>query len=395
MGKLRLMTIARSIARLALVTLLAATSSLGCIWEYPIWIPHDPTADPLYRFVVGNKVGYINQDGKVITRPTLPPYEDKTFHDGLLEIGSEDGVYIDASGKKAIHKKFFRGWDFSEGLAVAMEKEGGEWGYINTQGEFEISPRFKSSQTDYVWPFKGGFAQIEVEGRFGYIDHKGEFAIQPRFLDGDSFHDGMARVIVDGPCSYIRIPEESPCPNFGVLPPGTKDSKDLPACKYTFIDASGNIISNQRYDYALPFAEGLAPVQINKLWGYVDKKGAIVIAPRFSSAASFSDGVGLVSEKGLFGYIDRTGAYVIKPEFKHAESFAEGRAVVADEKSGFRYIDHSGHEAFPGKFVLASRFFKGLAHVKIRSATGELKNRNEGEFAYIDYSGKEVFTYEQ
>ena len=44
--------------------------------------------------------------------------------------------------KKAIDRRLYRGWDFSEGLAVAMEKDGGKWGYINTKGELAISPRF-------------------------------------------------------------------------------------------------------------------------------------------------------------------------------------------------------------------------------------------------------------
>jgi len=120
----------------------------------------------------------------------------------------------------------------------------------------------------------------------------------------------------------------------------------------------------------------------------------MIIAPRFDSAASFSDGLGLVSENGLFGYIDRTGAYVIKPEFKSAESFSEGRAVVGNMESGFFYIDHSGRQAIPGKFALASPFFKGLAHVKIWSDSARSSARAD-TFAYIDIAGKKVFTYER
>jgi hypothetical protein len=342
-------------------------------------------------------MGYVDQTGRVIVPPTLPfwggNYGDE-FHDGLLEIGVSDGVYVDTRGKKVIGKRLFRGWDFSEGLAVAMEKDGGKWGYINTKGQFAISPRFASSSMDYVWPFEGGLAKVEVAGKFGYIDHTGEFAIQPKFLDGDSFADGMARVIVEGPCVYSRIQEESPCGDFGVLPKGTKTQDSLPSCKYIFVDKAGKIISDQRYDYALPFAEGVAPVRIGKVWGYIDNKSMMIIAPRFDSAASFSDGLGLVSENGLFGYIDRTGAYLIKPEFKSAESFAEGRAVVGDMESGFFYIDHSGRQAIPGKFALASPFFKGLAHVKLWSEPAVSSIRAD-TFGYIDIAGKKVFTYER
>jgi len=389
------MNLFRSSVYAGLAMLMLATASSTCEWTYPIWIPRSASADPLYRFRKGGEAGYIDHTGKVVMPPSVSWAGGNEFHDGLLEIGVFDGVYVDTTGKKVIDKGFYRGWDFSEGLAVAMEKDGGKWGYINTKGEFAISPRFDSSPMDYVWPFEGGFAKIEVAGKFGYIDHTGEFVVQPRFLDGDFFHDGMARVIIEGPCAYSRIPVESPCPDFGVVPKGTNTQESLPACKYTFIDPSGNIISGQRFDYALPFAKGLAPVRIGKSWGYIDKKGVMTIAPRFDSASSFSDGLGLVSEKGIFGYIDRTGAYVIEPQFKRAENFAEGRAVVGEMDSGFLYIDHSGKQAIPGKFALASPFFKGLAHIKVLSGDSRDKNIHVGAFAYIDSTGKIIFSYKQ
>ena len=158
-----------------------ALPSSTCEWDYPIWIPRSATADPLYRFTKDHKAGYIDQTGKVAVPPVISFLGGNgggEFHDGLLEIGVFDGVYVDTSGKKVIDKGLFRGWDFSEGLAVAMKKDGGTWGYINTKGEFAISPRFASSRMDYVWSFEGGFAKVEVAGKFGYIDHTGEFAIQ-------------------------------------------------------------------------------------------------------------------------------------------------------------------------------------------------------------------------
>ena len=378
-----------------LTMLMIASFSSACEWTYLIWIPRSPTADPVYRFTHHNKTGYIDRTGRILIEPDRALTEGTTdgeFHDGLLETSVGDGVYVDANGKKVIHKEFYSGWSFSEGLAVAMEKAGGKWGYINTRGEFEISPRFASSLLDYVWSFQGGLAMIEVGGKFGYIDRSGEFVIHPRFLDGDSFHDGMARVIIEGPCVYSRIKEESPCPDFGLVPKGNMTQEIPPSCKYSYIDKTGKVISRERYDYALPFAEGLAPVKIGKSWGYIDKKGVMIITPRFDSASSFSDALGLVSTDGLFGYINRTGSYAIKPKFQHAESFAEGRAVVGDLKSGEWYIDSSGKQVIPGRFAVASPFFKGLAHVKVVDSSGE-NGIHTGTFEYIDVTGRVVFRY--
>jgi WG containing repeat len=115
-----------------------------------------------------------------------------------MEIAGSDGVYVDTTGKKVIDKNFYRGWDFSEGLA-------------------------------------DGFAKIEIEGKIGYTDHSGRFAISPQFRSGNSFKNGMARVILDELCSYPQNP-----------------------CRCTFIDKTGRVLTGQRYEEARDFAEGRA-----------------------------------------------------------------------------------------------------------------------------------------
>ncbi len=386
----------RPLTRAACIASLLVGLSSACTSDYLIWIPRSPDADPFYRFVQNDKVGYIDQHGKVAIPAVLGKFAGNSggeFHSGLLENGGSNGVYVDSNGKKVLDRGLYRGWDFSEGLAVAMEKGDDRWGYINTRGEFAIPPRFETYPKGYVWPFVEGFAKIDVRGRIGYIVHAGDFAIAPRFLDGDAFHDGMARVIVEGPCAYNRIPEESSCPDFGVVPKDAPSSPALPTCKYTFADTSGKIISEQRFGYARHFAEGLAPVQIGELWGYIDKRGDTAVAPRFESAAPFADGLARVSRDGLTGYITHSGRYAITPRFKYAEDFADGRAVVGDGDSSYWYIDHSGRKAIPETFELASPFFKGLAHVKLKSPDLEEEPLWQGTFAYITPDGKRVFTY--
>ena len=87
------------------------------------------------------------------------------------------------------------------------------------------------------------------------------------------------------------------------------------------------------------------------------------------------------------------GVYQIKPAFKYAESFAEGFAVVGDPDSGYWYIDRNGAQAIPGKFIFASPFFKGLAHVKFEGDHYMREISGTGTFAYIDRTGRRVFTY--
>ena len=386
----------RALRVICLVALLVA-SAPACESDYPIWIPRSPRADALYRFRRGNRIGYIDQQGKVVIPPTIRWYGFNTgdeFHDGLLHVGAAEPVYVNMTGKKISYKNLYSAWDFTEGLAAAKKQEGGFWGYIDTKGDFAISPRFASGPDDYVWAFSDGLALIKTNARFGFIDHSGEFVIPPTLLDADSFHEGYARVVAEGPCVYASgIPT---CPDVrtpGLSRKEQQSSGDkLPNCKVTFIDKSGRVISDKRYDDANYFSEGLAPVRVGGKWGYIDRTGELVIGARFDRAEPFSGGVGLVMENGLYGFIDKGGIYVIPPRFEWAEGFAEGYAVVGiDGYNGpVWYIDHRGNPVFDRKFAAASSFFKGLAHVKLLSGTeGDRKEH----FEYLNRDGRTVFAY--
>jgi len=372
--------------------------SIGCQWDYLIWMPRSEQADPLYRFVRNGKAGYIDRSGKVVIEPKFEFYGNRggEFRDGLMEISDGEGKYVDTTGKRVIDEGFYLGRDFSEGLAVAMRKDGEKWGYIDRRGEFVISPRFETYHEGSVNSFSDGLAAIEVLNRYGYINRSGDFVIRPTFLHGSDFHEGMARVVVDGPCRYSS---DGLCQEVRTIPEGA--AEDASACKYTFIDKSGSIITGERYDGAMDFSEGFAPVRTREKWGFIDKKGRMAINPQFDKADRFSDGLALIQQNGLYGYIDHTGAIVITPRYKSASPFSEGLAVVGGrngketEDDEYYYINKQGEQAIPEKFDLASHFFKGLAHVKIKSTTEKIIDflYAKGSYAYIDVTGKKVFSY--
>lgn len=375
------------IRRVAMLALVIAVTC-ACSWDYPIWIPRNPAADPLYRFVQGDKAGYIDQLGKVVIPPTFPAFGNSgsVFMNGLLEISASSGVYVDATGQRPFKKEFYRGWDFSEGLAVVARPGEKLWGYIDATGEFAIPPQFKWSQQDYVWPFSDGYGKIEVDGKFGYIGRSGKFVIQPTLLDASNFKEGMARIVAEGSCSYTP---DGPC---GFANPVNIGSNIpwLTQCKFTFINKRGKIISDQRFDSARDFSEGLAAVQIGKVWGFIDKTGKFAIPPRFQEAQSFGSGLARVSIpwKPGYGYIDATGQLVIPPSIEFNEDFHDGLAVAGSRDKSYWYINMQGQRAFTGEFALASPFFKGLAHVML---AGE--GYGPGTFAYINTSGRILFRY--
>lgn len=385
----------------AIVFLLFAQSISACSWDYPIWQVRSKNAQPYYRFLKGDKAGFIDRDGKIIVKPTLGYYGNSgmEFFDGMLLAGASAGPYIEKTGKIVLDTKYERNWDFSEGLAVAMKENDGKWGFIDKTGKFVISPRFETYPNGYVFSFSDGLAMIQVKNNYGYIDRTGEFVISPKFLKGRFFSEGLAWVIAEGPC--VRFDDDAACDSPETLGDKIGD-ETVSKCKFALINKSGEIISSRRFDQASEFSEDLAAVKIGDKWGFIDKRVDVVISPQFDQAGSFSDGLAAVKQDKLWGFIDKKGQIVIPVQFEDVERFSDGLAPVGswDEKemeyTDYYYINKSGKQAFPGKFEKASFYFKGVAHVKLID-----KNKKEdeyylnGKYAYINTSGNKIFTYKR
>jgi hypothetical protein len=360
----------------------------ACSIDYLIWGIRTKPADPLFRFVRNGKAGYIDLSGNIVIQPILPADYNffGEFHEGLLAVGGRQPYrYLDRSGAVAFQADVLLALDFSEGLAPALApdlKVPPMWGFIDRTGHFAIPPRYAS-----VDAFSEGLARVsasgEVEGT-GYIDGDGRVVIPLLLSYGSSFHEGRAAAIVDGPCV---VTGGGSC--FGAEFRPTKQPATYD-CRYALIDRSGKPVSGLRFDNAKDFAEGLAPVRLGSVWGYVDRSGRIAIAPEFDSAEPFSEGLAAVVQNGKTGFVNHSGAFVIPPQFESADSFSDGRAVVSksngDGTWSDRYIDRTGKAAFPGRFAAATSFTYGLAHV-------ELSARSK-TFAWINTSGKPVFTYD-
>jgi hypothetical protein len=377
-----LMPVYGRILQRTLILALVATVACGCEWDYSIWIQRKQSADPLYRFIENDKAGYIDQTGRVAVPPTLRTYGNsgEEFHNGFLS--AFIAPYIDTTGKDVFDG--LEGGDFSEGLALARRAGEKVWGYIDTAGQFVISPRFESDANNSVSSFSGGLALIETHGKTGFIDRSAVFVIKPQFLAATDFSDGMARVVAEGPC--VLLPQ-TPCASLRVL--GADERGSGQECKFAFIDKAGRIVSPLRFDDAGDFSEGLAAVRIADRWGYVDKSGQLVIPPQFQYAGEFSSGRApvVVDQDGGFGYTDRSGNIVIDPQFDEAERFSEGLAVVGDGDDRYWYINPQGDKVFAEDFATASPFFKGLAHVEL------ISNDDIDRYAYIDHAGRHVFAY--
>lgn len=378
---------------------LIITSALLLACESNIWMGMPPfdRADPLFRFVSRGRVGFIDRTGRVVIPPTpsISLKYAQFFYDGLLSLGIGEGPFLDTHGRRAFDNGFYRIWDFSEGLAAALETIDSKWGFIDHSGKFAIPPQFPFYPRGLVQSFSDGLVAVEVAGKLGYIDHSGKYAIAPQFAAGTEFRNGIARVVAKGPCSYLYYEHFiDPCVRMSRNPaPATGPSRERAEtagpCKWRFIDKTGKQIIPAEFDAALAFQEGLAAVKVGERWGFIDRSGKLVIAPSFISVQSFSNGLALANQYNNPVFIDKTGAVRLSG-FIRPEPFSEGLAVIW-RPGGYTYIDTRGEQPIKETFVLASRFFHGLAHVKVG---GDQSPSAGGTFAYIDTTGKRVFTYQ-
>jgi len=124
------------------------------------------------------------------------------------------------------------------------------------------------------------------------------------------------------------------------------------------------------------------PAQSAK-YGYMDSSGKIVIQPRFDDALPFSDGLALVKQNDKFGFIDETGKFAIKPFLTLAQSFSEGLAPAQDDANHlYGYINKKG------QFVIKHFYVQSDSRGSFKHGVAQVIFNHK--WIYIDKSGKEV-----
>ncbi len=243
------------------------------------------------------------------------------------------------------------------------------WGYMDSSGKSVLAPAYQTPGNFY-----DDYAVTEKDEVFGILSTAGELVVVTGFDHVDRVSNGRSRV--------------------------TKRQDKLTVLKgnhqkFTFVGLDGRRISDEWYDDAGDFSEGLARVNHGAKgyrgrlegghWGYIDTNGKQIIPLQFELAGDFYEGVARVRVKGKWGYIDRNGKLVIQPNYEYARDFSEGLAPVesAPRAPGpaFHYIDKLGVTRIPGPFALGYEFSEERAAVTDSSDPA-------AEMYYIDRAGK-------
>lgn len=139
----------------------------------------------------GKKVKEVGEGSFIRSNSLLTPH---LICEGLRLFQQDNGRYgyLDRAGKVAISPTYAAASDFSEGLAAAAMRNGAtlEWGYINPNGEWTISPSFSNKPGD----FHEGLAVVQKKNdKYVYIDKSGN-VVSPEFDFASQFFGGYALI---------------------------------------------------------------------------------------------------------------------------------------------------------------------------------------------------------
>lgn len=88
------------------------------------------------------------------------------------------------------------------GEGYAAVKQGGKWGFVDTDGQLCIPCRY-----DDALSFGQHLAAVEVDGLWGYISLSGELVIPAEFVQAKSFGNGSAPVLTQRGWQFITLVE--------------------------------------------------------------------------------------------------------------------------------------------------------------------------------------------
>jgi hypothetical protein len=299
--------------------------------------------------------------------------------------------YIDQEGKVVIQPVYLNGADFSEGLAAV--RLNGKYGFIDISGNWIIPAKY-----DFSTSFEFGFASAYIDGEVQLIDKRGQCVLKNsnyRFINLISQNRAIVVTkkskyeLIDIPTgknllkqSLDRISEFS---DGVAVVFAEKESKKAYTSDYGVIDTNGRfIVSMGKYSEIKNFRNGYSLVdnygeknEEESFEGVIDTKGTLLFKrPKNDQSylfKDFNDGLAVINFKNHSGYINLKGEIVLNDtRNKYLNDFSGGRVFIKDEKGKYRLYDTQFNQVTEELFDEFHRhgFKNGIAIVRKKHLWG-------------------------
>ena len=148
--------------------------------------------------------------------------------------------------------------------------------------------------------------------------------------------------------------------------------------KWGFIDKTGKVVIDTKYDYVESFNDDLALVVLyneegESQFGFINKKGeeVIQVEDKYEFLSSFSEGLAAYSNGDGWGFINKFGEKIIKAneEWDKVSSFCNGYASFKEDNE-WGLIDKEGNQIIRNKYKYVLKYYNGLALILDKGKIG-------------------------
>jgi hypothetical protein len=310
----------------------------------------------------------------------------------------ENGLFglMDTSRNIKVPPTFLECYSSANGKCLVIYSDG--IGLIDTG---TLTLKRINGWKNFTYFFSNGLIPVKKVGSksYGYLDTDGNIAIEPRFQWAGEFDSFGANIKLAEKNVKNRIDFSGNvmgrdyCDILAFHPKGILSGGRIAPFQYVLVNGTGERISTRIFKNVRQEHEGKVPVQFsNDIVGWVDPEGRTMEKFRAGGIGDhFQNGLIPVENfEGKWGIMSGTLSWVVDPIFDVPYALGSNRfALGRTEQNGnshFQVYDGSGKLLSANSFDFVNSYDEGFAQVSRIKSSNE-SEYTQFEFNYLDMDG--------